>query len=200
MMLTRFGEPNTLKRVIKIKIKEKFPVRKTILENNQRLNNFDKLSILDQKTYLISMLIRQDKMGMAANLENRVPYLDHELAEFVFSLPLKEKIEGLETKSILKKIAEKYIPRECIYRPKVGFGQPISEWLKNPEGLGKYLKLFKNKKRSFINYQQLDGIINEHKTNQKDHSQTLWILINLELWLRIFFDKEPYQTIWPNLK
>jgi asparagine synthase (glutamine-hydrolysing) len=197
--LTSFGDRKVLKQVTKINFRDRFPERERILKNCRGCQPFDKLSVFDQKVYLISMLVRQDKMGMAANIENRVPFLDHELVEAAFSLPLNEKIKDNETKLILKKLAEKFVPKECIYREKVGFGQPVSQWLKNPGGLGKYLRLFRNRKRNFFNYRELDKIISEHKNGICDHGQTLWILINLELWHRIFIDGADYNKIWKNL-
>ena len=200
IMAAQFGNPKTLQEILNHRLSDKFPLRKKIISAYSNMNIFDRVSMLDQKTYLLSLLIRQDKMGMAANVENRVPYLDYKLVEFAFSLPLSEKIQQKKSKIILKKIAKKYIPRECIDRKKIGFGQPIDQWLRNPVGFGRYLKLLtQGPVRRFINYSKLKKIIAEHTSGKKNHSQTLWILINLEIWMKIFIEREDYRFIWSRI-
>lgn len=70
-----------------------------------------------------------DKMSMAHGVEVRVPYLDKELVEFSTTIPPHLKMKGLTTKYLLKKVAEKYLPHEVIYRPKTGFGAPVRKWV-----------------------------------------------------------------------
>jgi len=155
-----------------------------------------RLGWYDFKTYLTPMLLRQDTMGMASSLENRVPFLDQRLVAFGLNLKLSEKISAGETKFILKKAAEAFLPKEIVFRKKIGFSQPLSFWLKNPNGLGRYLKLFsrKNFRRDFLCYEEVEGLISNHLANRADNGNILWELINLELWLRIFIDQESYQS------
>jgi asparagine synthase (glutamine-hydrolysing) len=75
------------------------------------------------------LLMRADKMAMAASIEAREPFLDHHLIEFMLNVPTALKFKGNTTKYLLKKAAEKFLPREIIYRKKVGFGAPTSRWL-----------------------------------------------------------------------
>ena len=94
----------------------------------------------EMRTYLVDLLIRQDKMSMAHSIENRVPYLDHELVEFARQLPSRYNIRasnGLRssnvrsTKRMLKNVAEKYFGESFVYRPKSGFSMPIGDYFDN---------------------------------------------------------------------
>ena len=197
---SQFADKKIMSKIVNVDFEPSIVKRQRLITN--LTNPYDKLFKLEMLTYLVPLLIRQDKMGMAANIENRVPFLDHNLVEFAYSLPLKLKLSKNDTKIFLKKIATKFLPRQIVWRPKVGFGLPQNEWLRHKNGLGEYLKFFTTNiqtKRHFINYSELQTIITEHQTKKADHSQLLWILIALEIWLQIFIDRRPYQDIWPGL-
>src|SRR4029077_11696515 len=86
----------------------------------------------DIKTYLVELLMKQDQMSMAASIESRVPFLDHELVEFTASIPAKYSTEGLAGKFILKRAVEDLLPRDIVYRQKMGFPTPWAYWLDGP--------------------------------------------------------------------
>ena len=87
---------------------------------------------LDLKTYLVDdIMVKVDRMSMAASLEAREPLLDHKLVEFAFRLPGELKLHGLTTKWIFKKTMERLLPKENIYRRKEGFSIPIKHWLRS---------------------------------------------------------------------
>jgi asparagine synthase (glutamine-hydrolysing) len=151
----------------------------------------DTLLYLELKTYLASILNRQDKMSMAAGIEARVPFLDHRLVEYGLRIPLKYKLTGLETKAVVKKLAERMLPREIVYRRKSGFGVPVPSWLRDKKGLGRYLELLSEprfKQRGYFKPALVERLVAEHLAKRDDHSDILWELINLELWLRAFID------------
>ncbi len=85
----------------------------------------------DLKYYLVPLLRRADRMAMGVGLEMRVPYLDNRLIDFAINLPLKYKVSFFKTKYLLKKVAERYLPKDIIYRKKMGFGIPTEKWLGN---------------------------------------------------------------------
>jgi asparagine synthetase B (glutamine-hydrolysing) len=85
----------------------------------------------DLKYYLMPIIMRADRMSMGAGLEMRVPYLDYQLIDFAVNLPLKYKIGIFKTKYLVKKVAERYLPKDIIYRKKMGFLLPTEEWLNN---------------------------------------------------------------------
>ena len=146
---------------------------------------------LELRTYLVSILNRQDKMSMAASLESRVPFLDHRLVEWALKIPAEHKLKGFETKSIVKQLGEKMLPAEVVYRKKSGFGVPVSTWLRDKKGLGRYLEVLAEsrfRQRGYLNLPEVDKLIAEHLSEKADHGEMLWGLINLETWSRIFLD------------
>ncbi len=95
------------------------------------VDSLDKMLFLDNKHFLIDHNLNYtDKSSMQKSLEVRVPYIDEKVVEFSAKLPPHMKLRNGETKWILKKVAERYLPHEVIYRPKTGFGAPIRTWIK----------------------------------------------------------------------
>ncbi len=158
-------------------------------------NVMENLFKLELKTYLVSILNRQDKMSMAASIESRVPFLDHRLVEWGLGIPVGLKLRGVQTKYIIKKLSERMLPGEVIYRKKSGFGVPVSNWLRDKNGLGKFLDLItepKSKQRGYLNSKEIDRLVSQHLSNRSDHGDILWEILNLELWNRIFIDSEGF--------
>jgi len=105
-----------------------------------RFGNFRaRLHGVDQVNYLESLLMRQDKMAMAASVEARVPFVHLPLARIVNAIPRAIMTPGKVTKPLLKKIAERYLPYELLHRRKVGLTLPVEEWLGDEDGMGRYL-------------------------------------------------------------
>lgn len=131
------------------------------------------------------LLMRVDKIGMAHSIEARVPFLDHRLVEFTMSLSPEQRLpDGKLTKYILKKSVEELLPNEIIYRKKMGFAAPISEWLKThwykfaeETLLNSYFT-----KNHILNRLFLKEILNRHKSGKADYSQQIFSLIMLNLW------------------
>ncbi len=154
-------------------------------------NPVDNLLYLDSKTNLPSdILVKVDRMSMAASLEARVPLLDHKLIEFVEKIPTTLKLKGLETKYIFKKALEGIVPNEILYREKQGFGVPIGEWIntKLRDRIHGELLESKTLDRGYFNKSYIKTLLDEHSNNRRDHSDLLWILWMLELWHRKFID------------
>ncbi|MFI0416655.1 MAG: asparagine synthase-related protein, partial [Candidatus Thiodiazotropha sp.] len=148
----------------------------------------DMVSLQDQLTYLVSILNRQDKMSMGASVEARVPFIDYRLVEFANSIPSSVKIEKNNTKMLIKLIAEKYLPRDLIYRRKSGFGVPISDWIKENNGLGKTIKdiLYDTRSDDNINMDFVRDHYQMHVTDKKDASELLWTSVNYLIWRDIY--------------
>lgn len=133
-----------------------------------------------------------DKMAMAKGVEVRVPFLDNDLVEFACRLPPRLKMKGSETKYILKKVAERYLPREVIYRPKTGFGAPVRRWISHD------LSNVIHEKLSGVRLQQIElfdadavgSLIRRNKEGAIDASYSIWCLLAIESWLRQFTIKE----------
>jgi len=131
-----------------------------------------------------------DKMGMKESVEIRVPLLDNELVDFVSTIPSKYKQNGKEGKYIFKKVMEKYLPNEVIYRPKTGFGTPLKNWIHNE--LKDYINTILSRKnieeRGIFDYDNLQEMILKDKLGKEDYSYIILSILSIELWCKIFID------------
>ena len=123
-------------------------------------------------------------MSMATSLESRVPFLDHYLVEFVFSLPGKLKLRGLTTKWIFKKTVEGLLPRENIYRPKEGFSIPIKHWLRQELKplLLDYLNPHRIKREGYFQPETVNSMLQLHLAGRENFSHQLWSLLVFQIW------------------
>lgn len=151
----------------------------------------DATLLTDQMTYLPNdLLVKVDIASMAVSLEARSPFLDHKVIEFAASLPENLKMKGFETKSLLKKVAARLVPKEVIYRRKMGFGVPVGNWFRGEmKGFVRDILLSeKSLKRGIIKPEMLEKYVNEHTNAEKDHTFQIWTLLMLELWFQRFID------------
>jgi asparagine synthase (glutamine-hydrolysing) len=141
----------------------------------------------DQTSWLPDNLLeRGDRMTMAASIESRVPFLDHELAGYVSSLPDSYRVKGMKTKWILRQAGRKLIPDAILDRPKVGFRVPVNEWFQGPlkEYLNDHLRSAGSMTRDYYDHQVLDRMLDDHMGGKQNHEKLLWALLNLEIWHR----------------
>jgi asparagine synthase (glutamine-hydrolysing) len=142
----------------------------------------------DQKTYLVELLMKQDRMSMACSIESRVPFLDHQFLEFAMSIPDHLKIRGATQKYILKKAVEDLLPPEIIHRKKMGFPTPLRQWLMEPcaEALIDRLRKRDGLLAAYLDRAELDRLIEQHRTGLIDATDRLWRLLNLQTWGDVF--------------
>jgi asparagine synthase (glutamine-hydrolysing) len=147
-----------------------------------------RVSLLDQQTYLVSILNRQDKMSMATSIESRVPFLDPRVVRFAHSLPTAYKLGRLDNKRIVKALALRHLPAEVIKRRKSGFGVPLADWFRADEGLGKLLVAARDNALvgEVFGKGALAALHDEHRSGRSDHSDALWAALNLALWCQAF--------------
>jgi asparagine synthase (glutamine-hydrolysing) len=141
----------------------------------------------DQTSWLPDNLLeRGDRMTMAASIESRVPFLDHELATYVSSLPDSYRVKGLKTKWILRQAGRSLIPGPILERKKVGFRVPVNKWFQGPlkAYLCDHLRGRESKTRIYFDPQVLDRMVDDHVEGRQNHEKLLWALLNLEIWHR----------------
>lgn len=163
------------------------------LRSSEGLGTLDSVLLTDQMTYLPNdLLVKVDIASMANSLEARSPFLDHKVIEFAASLPADVKMRRFETKSLLKKVAADLVPREAVYRRKMGFGVPIGAWFRGEmrEFVSDVLLSEASLRRNIIRPEMLRKYVDEHVSGTKDHAFQLWTLLMLELWFRRFIDKD----------
>jgi asparagine synthase (glutamine-hydrolysing) len=142
----------------------------------------------DQKTYLVELLMKQDRMSMACSLESRVPFLDHTLVEFAAHIPDRLKIRGGVSKFVFKKAVEGSLPAEIVHRRKMGFPTPLSEWLSGAHAgpVATALRDPNGILAAFINAAELNRVIHAHTSGHEDATDRLWRLLNLQMWGDLF--------------
>lgn len=147
--------------------------------------------LTDQMTYLPNdLLVKVDIATMANSLEARSPFLDHKVIEFAASLPAGMKMRGLQTKSLLKKVAARLVPREVVYRRKMGFGVPIGKWFRGEmkQFLSDVLLSERSLGRGIVRPEVIQKYVTEHINAERDHAFQLWTFLMLELWYQRFID------------
>ena len=151
----------------------------------------DATLLTDQMTYLPNdLLVKVDIASMANSLEARSPFLDHKLIEFAASLPEGLKMRHFETKSLLKKVAARLVPKEVIYRRKMGFGVPVGKWFRGEmkDFVRDVLLSETSLKRGIIRPDMIERYVREHTGGERDHASQVWTLLMLELWFQRFID------------
>jgi len=149
------------------------------------VDELDKLIYQDLRLRLPELLLmRVDKLTMANAIEARVPFLDHELVEFAMSVPREEKIRDGIGKHVLKRAVSDLLPHDLVWRPKQGFGAPVSQWFRGPLGarLEEKLRGSALDDLGFIDSEQVSRILRLHRSGRADRSFQLWNVLNLAEW------------------
>lgn len=129
-------------------------------------------------------MVKVDIVSMANSLEARSPFLDHKLMEFAAKLPAGYKIKNGVKKYILKKAIKGLVPRENIYRKKMGFGLPVGKWFRHDlkSFITDILLSDQSLNREYFKPEVIRRIVQDHTQGRKDYSFQLWSLLMLELW------------------
>jgi asparagine synthase (glutamine-hydrolysing) len=137
------------------------------------------------------LLMRVDKIGMSVSLEARVPFLDHHLVEFTQDIPMADKLSGDITKHLLKKAVRGLIPDAIIDRKKMGFGAPMSDWMRGPFGGEVESTLMTSGLFRALPFDRdhVAWLIAEHRSGRRDHAVYLWTLFNLAAWYDYWVDR-----------
>ena len=132
------------------------------------------------------ILVKVDRMSMAVSLEARVPFLDHEVVEYAMRVPARWKLEGRETKAILKEAFGDLLPREILTRRKEGFSIPMKNWLRGPlRGmLDDLVGPGALGERGWFRESEVARLVQEHVDGRENHAHRLWCLMSLEMSLR----------------
>ena len=146
-----------------------------------------RMSYIDLETWLPDdLLVKADRMTMASSLELRVPFLDHRLVEFAIRLPRRLRLRGGVTKYLLKKWAERLLPRKIVYRPKKGFPVPTKAWFRGDlAGYARETLLAAGSaSRRFFSAAEIEHLLEAHRL--EDRSEQIYSLLVFDHWLRQF--------------
>ena len=152
----------------------------------------NRLLYLEGKHFLADNILNHtDKMGMAAGVEVRVPLLDLDLIDFVAKIPPGLKQKGFQSKYVLRRAMEPFLPWDVVYRPKTGFGVPLRHWLHNGlrELTNDILSEESIRRRGLFQPTAVHNLIQQDKAGRVDGSYLIFTLICIELWCRLFIDQ-----------
>lgn len=153
---------------------------------------------LDLRTYLVSVLQRQDRMSMANGVESRVPFLDNALIDLALKIPVGHHFADGRGKGVLRRIARGRIPDAVMDRPKTGFSLPIGSWLRNRGGLGALLPWLHDERaaaRGVWDVNVVRAMAVEHCEGRANHADALWIILAFEVWARLWLDGVPHEQL-----
>ncbi len=195
-----WGKPDRLEMLLSEKCKREINGRRVSEPLLEALENvpgqraaLDRMLFLESKFFLPDHNLNYtDKMSMAVGVEVRVPLLDPDLVALAARLPVAFKQRGREGKWIFKKAMEKHLPKEVIYRPKTGFGAPLRTWLHSESKLKPLMMDVLSKdsitRRGLFDAQSVGSLIEQDAKGRVDATYTIFSLMCIELWCRIFLD------------
>jgi len=164
------------------------PIEQHIHKLADRARDADPLTrslYIDTKSYLPdNCLVKMDRMSMANSLEARVPMLDKDLVELAFQVPAEQKLNGKGSKALLKQLARRRVPNECVDRPKEGFSIPMKHWLAGPfrERMEHLLNRERLQAEGLFEPTVVESLKRAHLAGRANHSHLLWSLMVFEDW------------------
>ena len=184
MQKSRLYTPGFQKNSFSLDLPDREPFG-SFFKRSRQFSGINQDLYLDLKTYLADdIMVKVDRMTMAASLEARAPLLDYKLVEFAFSLPPEWKVRKNTGKWFFKKSMEGILENEILYRQKEGFSIPIKNWLKVE--LKELMLETLSKKRidemGYFAYPAIEKMIRDHLQNRENHAHRLWALIQFHLW------------------
>ncbi|HIP27499.1 MAG TPA: asparagine synthase (glutamine-hydrolyzing) [Flavobacteriaceae bacterium] len=160
---------------------------------NGNESSMEKMMLWDYHHYMVDdILTKVDRATMSVSIEGREPLLDHRIAEFMAQVPFKYKYKDGTSKYLLKKVLERYIPKEMTNRPKKGFSIPVLEWFK-----GDLKVLFEENfsenqinKHQLFNYRYIQSLYKDYeKNNNLNNTNKLWFILIFQLWHTKYMNK-----------
>ncbi len=151
------------------------------------VTTLNKILATDYNTYLVDDILQKvDRASMSVSLEAREPFLDHRLLEFLATVPSEFKMEGRFQKRILKDIVHKYIPRELMDRPKMGFGIPLNRWCNNElkDLFMDYMSDAAISQNPYLNFQNVTKLRDGYLNNQLDNFERIWFVFIFQMWYK----------------
>ncbi|MDQ6859626.1 MAG: asparagine synthase C-terminal domain-containing protein, partial [Verrucomicrobiota bacterium] len=163
------------------------------LNGTTAADHLNRLMYVDVKTWLADAYMEKaDKATMACGLEARLPLLDHRLVELAFQIPGDRKIRGRSLKRIFKHAVRDLVPPAVLARPKHGFAVPLDPWFRGElkDFTRDVLLDSRTTQRGYFKRDVVERLWNEHVSGRHVRSSQLWLLLNFELWHRIYIDGE----------
>ncbi len=147
-----------------------------------RMRYFDLVSELPD-----DILVKVDRATMATSLESRAPFLHPDVVDFAWRIPPSQQVRNGQGKWLLRQVLYKYVPRELIERPKMGFGVPIASWLRGPlrEWADALLGADRLRREGYLAPEPIREAWDEHQAGVTDNSHLLWGVLMFQAWLEV---------------
>jgi asparagine synthase (glutamine-hydrolysing) len=149
------------------------------------LDVVEKMMVFDSVTYLPDdILVKVDRAAMSVSLETRVPYLDHRLVEFAWTLPLTYKLRDGVTKWPLRQVLYRYVPRDLVERPKAGFGIPLAAWLRGPlrQWVEELIDEGRLRREGYFEASAVRRLWDQHLSGRRNLAYHLWDILMFQAW------------------
>ena len=156
-----------------------------IYNDNALDDEINRMCLADSRLFMVGLnLAYTDRASMAASVEVRVPFVDKIVAQAAFTIPGRDKIRGRVQKAALKDVAEHWLPREIVHRPKASFGAPLRAWVRNDlrEMISDVLINGELVQAGMLRKQALLRLVADEQAGREDHAKQIWQLLSMELW------------------
>ena len=166
-----------------------FAYYKAVYDSARSDDSLQEMLLTDMQVILPNTFLEKvDKISMMHAIEARVPYLDNDLADFVMAVPSSVKVNGGQTKTLLRDACGDLIPSEVLHAKKVSFGTPISAWLRGDlyDFAHETLEDAEENCDGILNVRLLKQLLDEHRNRVADHSRDLWRSVVLIRWLNVY--------------
>ncbi|HKR97045.1 MAG TPA: asparagine synthase C-terminal domain-containing protein, partial [Candidatus Angelobacter sp.] len=158
----------------------------------------DRILYANFKTYLPDDLaVKMDRMSMANSLEVRAPFTDYRLLEFAMQVPGNMKIRRGITKWITRQALRNILPREVLEKKKMGFNPPLPQWINGElqPVIRQFLSPEAVERRGLFRPEAVQTLLRQHAENRRDNALKIWALLMIEVWQRMYFDKQSEESV-----
>jgi asparagine synthase (glutamine-hydrolysing) len=148
----------------------------------------DRVMYVDAKTYLVGLLVLEDKLSMAHGLETRVPLLDNELIDFLLDVPFDVLCRGETGKILFRESVRPWVPDKIYAKPKMGFGPPDASWYRGclRPWIEKTLSAATCRERGVLQPSFVQSVLDDHFSGRRNNTYLIWSLLNFEVWCQVF--------------
>ena len=163
-----------------------------------KLEPTSRLGYVDAASFLCcNCLEYADRMSMANSLEVRAPFTDYRLLEFAMQVPQRMKVHNMTTKWITRQAMRDILPREVLTKKKMGFNPPLPQWINGElkPVIREFLSPAAIERRGIFRPDAVQKLLRDHEENRRDNALKIWALLMIEVWQRMYFDKQSEESV-----
>jgi len=167
-------------------------------QRGAKLDPMSRLGYVDAASFLCcNCLEYADRMSMANSLEVRAPFTDYRLFEFAMQVPQRLKVRNMTTKWITRQAMRDILPREVLTKKKMGFNPPLPQWINGElkPVIREFLSPAAIERRGLFRPDAVQKLLRDHAENRRDNALKIWSLLMIEVWQRMYFDKQSAESV-----